>query len=214
MDKVKPSPTGRPADVASRPAGLGSSTDVLLDPTGAPGLLHRPLREVEPRAPGEEAGSRGRARPEEAGGAAGKGGSWQGPLHTAAQKGHEQIVRLLLQHATECDDRDGDGMTPLFYAIKGGFEGIATALLDSGARIHLADDQQRNVLHLAVVERRASMLVLLLERSDGDEDLIESYDAAGMTPLHVAADIGFLGRGIPAFDVEADHQGHAPRNRN
>lgn len=101
------------------------------------------------------------------------------------------MIRLLLPHTTDCDERDGDGITPLFYAIKGAFEGIATALLDSGARIDLADDQQRNALHLVVVDRRAGMLGLLLERSDGDEGLIESYDAAGMTPLHVAVDIGF-----------------------
>lgn len=189
-DKVEPSSADCPTDVASRPAGLGFSTDILPswtpesmplsesqpNPTDVPGLLHR-SPEVDHNV--------------EDGGVSGRRDSWQGPLHIAAQKGHDQIVRLLLQHAMDCNERDSDGLTPLFYAIRGGFEGIATALLDSGARIDLVDEQQRNAVHLAVAERRAGLLKLLLDRSDGKQGLIDSYDVAGMTPLHTAIDMGF-----------------------
>lgn len=142
-DKVEPSSADRLTDVASRPAGLGSSTDIPLNwtpksmpppepqpkPTDVPRLVHRP-REVEHPVSWEKT---------EEGSVGGREDSWQGPLHIAAQKGHDQIVRLLLQHTIDCNERDSDGLTPLFYAIKGGFEGIATSLLDSGARIDLAD---------------------------------------------------------------------------
>ncbi|KAK0625505.1 ankyrin repeat-containing domain protein [Bombardia bombarda] len=120
--------------------------------------------------------------------------SWLGPLHMAAQKGHDRIVRVLLQHDSDrmdCNERDSDGLTPLYYAITGGYEGIVALLVEHGARIDEVDSKQRNALHWAVLEQREGLLKLLLDHCGGNQALINCYDDAGMTPLHTAIDTGF-----------------------
>lgn len=117
--------------------------------------------------------------------------NWQSSLHIAAQKGHERITRLLLQHEIGCNEEDSDGHTPLYYAIKGGHEGIVISLIDHGAPLDWVDSQRRNALHWAVLERRDGILRALLRRCAGNQAIINAYDDTGMTPLHTAVDNGF-----------------------
>ncbi|RYP39083.1 hypothetical protein DL767_002346 [Monosporascus sp. MG133] len=117
---------------------------------------------------------------------------WQSPLHLAAQKGHDRIVRVLLQHESDCNERDGDGLTPLFHAIIGGHEDVVTSLVEhEGTQIDGADGQGHTALHLAVLHRREALLKVLLKHCEGNQALINSYDSAGRTPLHTAVDTGF-----------------------
>ncbi|KAH8202967.1 hypothetical protein TruAng_002913 [Truncatella angustata] len=117
--------------------------------------------------------------------------SWQSPLHIATQKGHDRIVRVLLQHGMDCNEEDSDGLTPLYYAVKSGFEGIVASLIEHGARMDWDDGQRRSALHFAVLENREGVLKVMLEHCADNPALINSYDNAGMTPLHTAVDIGF-----------------------
>lgn len=116
---------------------------------------------------------------------------WQSPLHIAAGKGHDRIVRILLQHHSDCNERDSDGLSPLFHACIGGHEHIVTLLHENGARLAEKDSQGRTVLHLAVVHRQEAVLKTLLQFSANNHDLIDSYDSAGRTALHTAVDMGF-----------------------
>ncbi|TGJ78569.1 hypothetical protein E0Z10_g10197 [Xylaria hypoxylon] len=116
---------------------------------------------------------------------------WQSPLHIAAQRGHDRIVRILLQHQSDCNERDGNGLTPLFHAIIGGHEDVSSVLLEHGARIGMKDRQGRTALALAVVHRREALLKILLQNCAGNQTLIDGYDAAGLAPLHTAIEIGF-----------------------
>ncbi|RYP56732.1 hypothetical protein DL771_011671 [Monosporascus sp. 5C6A] len=121
-----------------------------------------------------------------------KKAGWQSPLHLAAQKGHDRIVRVLLQHESDCNERDSDGLTPLFHAIIGGHEDVVTSLVEHGrTQIDGADDQGHTALHLAVLHRQEGMLKVLLKHCEGNQVLINSYDSAGRTPLHTAVDTGF-----------------------
>lgn len=120
-----------------------------------------------------------------------KNTGWQSPLHLAAQRDDERIVRVLLQHQSDCNERDSDGLTPLFHAIICGHEHVAALLLHHGARIDEKDEQGRTALALAVVYRREALLKLLLRLCTGNQALIDGYDAAGRAPLHTAIDIGF-----------------------
>lgn len=43
--------------------------------------------------------------------------AWRGPLHIAVQKGNDRIVRLLICHTKDCNERDSSGATPLYYAV-------------------------------------------------------------------------------------------------
>ncbi|KAK8033523.1 hypothetical protein PG991_002921 [Apiospora marii] len=117
--------------------------------------------------------------------------AWRGPLHIAVQKGNDRIVRLLICHTKDCNERDSSGATPLYYAVTGGFETVVKTLVSHGARIGDVDEGERNALHWAVSERREGVLRALLELCCANTALINSYDTGGMTPLHMAIDNGF-----------------------
>ncbi|KAI1353775.1 hypothetical protein F5Y01DRAFT_40824 [Xylaria sp. FL0043] len=47
-----------------------------------------------------------------------KAQGWMSSLHIAAQNGNDRIVRMLLRHQSDSNERDSDGLTPLHYAIR------------------------------------------------------------------------------------------------
>ena len=120
---------------------------------------------------------------------------WQGTLHLAAQKGHDHIVRVLLEHKTDCNERDSDGLTPLMHATIGGYDEVAVLLLSHGACIGDVDGHGRSALHWAVLHRREGLLRLLLAQSATATvehgAFVDGYDEMGRTPLHTAVDTGF-----------------------
>lgn len=116
---------------------------------------------------------------------------WVTPLHMAARKGQDKIVRTLLQHNADCNLRDGDGLTPLLRAVVAGHCEIVSLLLSHGACIDLVDQQSRSALHWATVQKQEAVLRVLLEHGGGGSPLVNNYDDDGMTSLHIAVDHGF-----------------------
>jgi ankyrin repeat protein/uncharacterized glyoxalase superfamily protein PhnB len=63
-------------------------------------------------------------------------GGWTG-LHSAAQRGHLDAVRLLLQHGANPNAREeGDNTYPLHWAAAQGHTDIVRALVDAGGDVH------------------------------------------------------------------------------
>ena len=120
-----------------------------------------------------------------------KGNGWLCPLHIAAQKGHDRIVRALLEQKVDCNERDSDRLTPLMYAAIGGYEEVARSLLSHGASVGDVDSQGRSALHLSVLHRHEALLNVLLNGCAGDQSLIDGYENCGRTPLHTAIETGF-----------------------
>jgi ankyrin repeat protein len=116
---------------------------------------------------------------------------WLSPLHMAAKKGHEKIVRALLQHDANCNLKDSDGLTPLLHALMGGFRDIVSLLLSHGARIDEVDPQKRTALHWTVIRKQEALLKMLLEHGGAKPSIIDSYDESGRTPLHIAVEEDF-----------------------
>lgn len=79
---------------------------------------------------------------------------WTG-LHAAAQRGHTEIVRLLLQHGADPNAREpGDHTYPLHWAVAHGHVDIVRALLNAGAEVHGAgDDHALDIIGWATVFR-------------------------------------------------------------
>ncbi|KAI1271769.1 ankyrin repeat-containing domain protein [Xylaria sp. FL0933] len=121
-------------------------------------------------------------------------GGWLSPLHIAAKKGSSRIIQMLLQHNSDCNELDSEGLTPLMYAVMGGHEEATRLLLECGARIeNVHQDGKRpclSAIHWAVLKRREGVLRILLDRSS-DPKLIDNYDDLGRAPLHVAIDNEF-----------------------
>jgi len=57
------------------------------------------------------------------------------PLHTAAEKGHEAVVRALVAAGADVKKLRNDGRTPLFIAAKNGHEAIVAALMEAGGDV-------------------------------------------------------------------------------
>jgi ankyrin repeat protein len=123
---------------------------------------------------------------------------WSSPLHIAAQKGHDRIIRVLLQHGTESNINlpDSEGRTPLICATIKGCKDVVALLLAGGALLSCVDHSHRSAIHWAVVYRRDSLLKLLLSHRQGEgqtavRTVIDGYDVNGQTPLHLAIDDDF-----------------------
>ncbi|RYP78464.1 hypothetical protein DL769_003187 [Monosporascus sp. CRB-8-3] len=118
---------------------------------------------------------------------------WLSTLHIAVQKGHEHLVRLLMQYNVDCNETDSDGRTPLIHAVVQGHEGVTMILLAHGARLGDTDQKRRSALHYAVLHRRENMLSILLRHyTDQTRHLnIDAQDESGWSPLHMAVDKGF-----------------------
>lgn len=117
--------------------------------------------------------------------------SWQSPLHIAAQKGYGDIVRLLLEHNADCNEKDSDGATPLAHAIRGGHEAAVRLLLSHGGRLDYTDGPGCSVFHCAVIHRREALLRLFVGHCAADLSLLNAFDVEGMTPLHRAVATNF-----------------------
>jgi ankyrin repeat protein len=119
---------------------------------------------------------------------------WMGAFHIAAQRGHEQILRVLLQRGnTDVNQQDSDGRTPLLHAVMQNHEPVVRLLLTQGARIGILDCDGRSGIHWAVLRRKFSMLQMLLKHRDEYEPMlaIDLYDNTGWTALHMAVFTGF-----------------------
>lgn len=118
---------------------------------------------------------------------------WLGPIHMAVKKGHDKILRLLIEKSPDCNEKDSDGTTPLMLAVVGGHEDVTDTLLRHGARVTEVDRQRRSALHWAVIYRREAVLKILLQHCVGENAaIINGYDNSGRTPLHTAIDMEFV----------------------
>ena len=114
---------------------------------------------------------------------------WTGALHIAAQRGHKQILQVLIQSGnTDVNQQDSDGRTPLLHAAMQNHETAVRLLLTHGARIGILDCDGRSGIHWAVLRRNISMLQMLLKHRDQYEPMlaIDLYDNTGWTALHMA----------------------------
>jgi ankyrin repeat protein/uncharacterized glyoxalase superfamily protein PhnB len=118
-------------------------------------------------------------------------GGWTA-LHTAAQRGQLEIVRLLLDHGADPNAREaGDNTYPLHWAAAGRHREIVRALLDAGGDVHgVGDVHELDVIGWATYfhpehgDAWPDVVPLLLERgarhhifsamSVGDPDLVRA----------------------------------------
>lgn len=108
-------------------------------------------------------------------------------IHSAAFRGNEEIVTMLLDKGADIDIRDSEGRTPLLTAIINQRSAVVKLLLDHGANTEVEDHSRERALDYTACRREAIELVRLLLEGGAD---IEAKDPFGRRALHGAASFG------------------------
>ncbi|CZR64265.1 related to ankyrin [Phialocephala subalpina] len=113
------------------------------------------------------------------------------PLSWAAERGHENVVKLLLKQGAEVNSIDSEyGRTPLSWAAKNLHEVVVRLLLEAGADVNLRGGQYgESGLHLAAGIGDKAMVHQLLE-AGADVNSRTGVSKSGASALHRAVTRG------------------------
>ena len=155
-------------------------------------------------------------------------------LSQAVLGGHEEIVKMLLEHGADVSSQDNSGGSALHVAAFHGQTGCARLLLAAGANVNALDAFGDTPLHESCSQGNLEMSKLLLEAGadifakdkDGDTPLHRACDAEnldlvleltvrdpltavatnndGQLPLHMAVEAGFVEGAIGLVDAGAN----------
>jgi hypothetical protein len=101
-------------------------------------------------------------------------------LHYAVQKGHLDMVKLLISFGCDKEIQNYHNETPLITAAIYNYPDIARYLISIGCNINVVDILDRTCLHFAIHHETTNMLALLLEFNTP----INRPDYWGYTPLY------------------------------
>lgn len=112
-----------------------------------------------------------------------KAGVAVGMLHTAAERGHSEVAKVLIEAGMDVNAKTRYyEFTPLHTAAKHGQEKVAGILIKGGANVNAKDEEGMTPLHLAA-QYGQKKAVEVLVRHGVD---INAVDKKGMTPLDLA----------------------------
>nr|XP_006012598.1 PREDICTED: ankyrin repeat and death domain-containing protein 1A [Latimeria chalumnae] len=121
-------------------------------------------------------------------------------LHWAAGAGHEQAVKLLLDHDSPIDDEDSFGMNALLLVAWFGHVRILQILVNAGAKINCENKKDMTGLHYAAL-RGYDKLARLLVEAGISMDSVNHHHAAA---VHLAVLYNFPSTVKLLIDAECD----------
>lgn len=110
------------------------------------------------------------------------------PLHWAAQHGHVEVVRTLIDNGANVNARDVFGRTPLHLAVS--HPRVIALLLEAGANVDARDSLSNTPLHRAVPSIES---VDALIRAGAD---VRAENTSGNSPLDIAMRYGNSRRSV------------------
>jgi ankyrin repeat protein/nucleoside phosphorylase len=106
------------------------------------------------------------------------------PLHYAALKGHDAVVRLLIGGKADVNAKDNYGLTALYWAALNGHEAVVRLLIDGKADVNAKDNEGKTALDWAARNGYKAVVRLLLLDGKADVNVKDNY---GGTALYWAA---------------------------
>ncbi|XP_067618406.1 uncharacterized protein [Eurosta solidaginis] len=114
----------------------------------------------------------------------------QSPLHIAAAHGRKNIVKFFVGEAgLYVDDTDNHGKTSLHIAAQNGHKDTVEVLLKNKASTIAQDMSGNSPLYYAIGNNHVNVVKVLLEK---DTNVDSNEAIGGFTPLHAAAECGYL----------------------
>ena len=108
------------------------------------------------------------------------------PLHEAAQKGHIEAVKFLLEHGAKPNLLDDQGRSPLNHAIlsncNNAYE-VAKLLIENGANVNIRDNYGNTPISMAIFWKKNQALAQLLADSGAEYSISESAAIEEMTKV-------------------------------
>jgi hypothetical protein len=110
------------------------------------------------------------------------------PLHRAAQKGHAEVCRVLMNAGAAVKAQDDEQLTPLHLAAAKGHAEVCRMLMEAGTAVGAQAARQITPLHIAALEGHAEVCRVLIKSGAA----VGAPDAQQLTPLHMAAAKGHV----------------------
>ena len=108
------------------------------------------------------------------------------PLFEAVKKGDKTEIEALLTKGADINGKDENGRTPLHMAVLRGSKDVVQLLLANGANVNAKNTFGFTALHLVGPHHDVAQLLL----TKGADVNAKAEGASGMTPLHMAAQMG------------------------
>ena len=109
------------------------------------------------------------------------------PFIAAAEGGHEECIRLLLQSGANPNDANNADITALMHAVCKGSDACVKLLLDAGADVNVLDTCGRTALTSAVNGGSNKCVKLIIDNFKGDMNRKDNFN---MTLMMYAAETG------------------------
>ncbi|XP_068220064.1 transient receptor potential cation channel subfamily A member 1 homolog [Palaemon carinicauda] len=114
-------------------------------------------------------------------------------MHIAARHNKKDILDILLERGADCNAKNNKGETPLNLATQYGQDECCKMLINYGPlEINSLDQEQNTLLHIATKEGRFNVCRCIIQKfveKDAVEDVINSKNIHGTTPLHFSAKV-------------------------
>ncbi|KAL6625850.1 ankyrin repeat-containing domain protein [Neocallimastix sp. 'constans'] len=101
------------------------------------------------------------------------------PLTFSYKLNHREIFKFLVNYFY-VNDRDNEGFSPLYYAIKENDDEMTKYLIDMGANVKYTDYQGNTYLHTAIENHQRKIIFILLDNSYIN---VNKANNLGYTPL-------------------------------